>query len=82
LPGKQLISWSGAERWVTTNEDAVKIRAKVAAHAGHATLFSGGDKHWGVFHPLPEALLKYHRRLKQQFDPRGILNRDRMYRGL
>lgn len=82
LPGKQLISWGGAERWVTTSEDAVKIRAKVAAHAGHATLFRGGDKQRGVFHPLPEVLMKYHRRLKQQFDPRGILNRDRMYRGL
>jgi glycolate oxidase FAD binding subunit len=82
LPGKQLISWSGAERWLATYEDAVKIRARVAAHAGHATLFRGTDKHRGVFHPLPEALMKYHRRLKQQFDPRGILNRSRMYPGL
>jgi glycolate oxidase FAD binding subunit len=82
LPGKQLISWSGAERWFKTDEDAVKIRAKVAPHGGHATLFAAGDKHRGVFHPLPEALMKYHRRLKQQFDPRGILNRHRMYSGL
>ncbi|MBE7526286.1 MAG: hypothetical protein HS120_01065 [Burkholderiales bacterium] len=31
------------------------------------------------FHPLSPALLKIHQRLKQQFDPAGILNPQRMY---
>lgn len=78
LPGKQLIAWSGAERWLKSDAAAAEIRALAAAHGGHATLYSG-DKACGVFHPLPEALMKYHRRLKQQFDPRGILNPGRMY---
>jgi len=78
LPGKQFISWGGAERWLKATAPAMEIRALVAAHGSHATQFSG-DKNSRVFHPLPVALMKYHQRLKQQFDPRGILNRGRMY---
>jgi glycolate oxidase FAD binding subunit len=78
LPGKQLITWGGAERWLKSDAAAAEIRARVAAHGGHATQYAG-DKAGGVFHPLPEALMKYQQRLKQQFDPRGILNPGRMY---
>jgi glycolate oxidase FAD binding subunit len=46
---------------------------------GHATLFRGGDKSAGVFHPLAPAIMKIHRRLKAAFDPAGILNPGRMY---
>ncbi len=81
LPGKQFINWGGAERWLKSDAPATEIRARAAAHVGHATLYSG-DKTAGVFQPLPDALMKYHRRLKQQFDPRGILNAGRMYPGL
>ena len=80
LPGKQLIHWGGAERWLKTDAPAAQIRARAAALGGHATLFAGSDKSAGVFHPLPAALMKYHARLKQQFDPRGIFNRGRLYR--
>ncbi len=80
LSGKQLIHWGGAERWLKSDTPANEIRAAVIAHGGHATLFRGGDKNAGVFQPLPATMMKYHQRLKQQFDPRGILNRGRMYR--
>lgn len=33
----------------------------------------------GVFTPLPPAMLAVHRALKLRFDPRGILNRGRLY---
>ncbi|NWG38575.1 MAG: glycolate oxidase subunit GlcE [Hydrogenophilaceae bacterium] len=79
LAGKQIITWGGAERWLKTDADAAEIRAWAAAHGGHATLFMGGHKAAGAFHPLPRALMKYHLRLKGQFDPRGMLNRGRMY---
>jgi glycolate oxidase FAD binding subunit len=78
LPGKQFIDWGGAVRWLKSPMPAAEIRARATQLGGHATLYSG-DKSAGVFHPLPEALLKYQRRLKQQFDPRGILNPGRMY---
>lgn len=78
LSGKQFINWGGAERWLKSNAPATEVRARVAAHFGHATLYSG-DKSAGVFHPLPAAVMKYQQRLKQQFDPRGILNPGRMY---
>jgi glycolate oxidase FAD binding subunit len=79
ITGKQLITWGGAERWFKTDAEAVDIRARVTAHGGHATLFSRGGKTTGVFQPLPLPLMKYHHRLKNQFDPRGVLNRGRMY---
>lgn len=79
LPGRQALTWGGAQRWLKSDAAANVIRAVVAAAGGHATLYRGGDKSAGVFHPLPEVLMKYHRRLKTQFDPAGILNPGRLY---
>ena len=55
------------------------MREAAASAGGHATLFSGGDKRVGVFHPLAPPLMKLHRRLKAAFDPAGILNPGRLY---
>ncbi|MCC6160973.1 MAG: glycolate oxidase subunit GlcE [Nitrosomonas sp.] len=81
LPGKQLIEWGGALRWLVTDEnaDAAVMRKYAADAGGHATLFHGNKTAIPVFHPLSPALLKIHQRLKQQFDPAGILNPQRMY---
>ena len=82
LSGKQLIEWGGAQRWLRTDAPAERIRGVVAAAGGHATLLRGGDRTGEVFHPLPEALMGLHRNLKAAFDPEGILNPGRIYRGL
>jgi len=79
LPGAQLIEWNGALRWLATDATANAVRAAAESGGGHATLFRGGDKSAGVFHPLAPAILKIHRRLKSAFDPAGILNPGRMY---
>lgn len=79
LAHPQLIEWGGGLRWVAGTLDAQQIRATVEGLGGHATLFRGGDKSAGVFHPLKPAILKIHRRLKQSFDPAGVLNPGRMY---
>jgi glycolate oxidase FAD binding subunit len=80
LRGEQLIEWGGAQRWLKVDDaDSDSIRRTVAASGGHATLFRGGDKRVGVFHPLAPAVTKIHQRLKQSFDPAGIFNPGRMY---
>jgi glycolate oxidase FAD binding subunit len=79
LPGQQLIEWGGALRWLKSSGDVKTIRDAAARSGGHATLFRGGDKTPGVFHPLPPALMKLHRNLKHAFDPAGILNPGRLY---
>ena len=79
---RHLIEWSGGLRWMRTTADAATMRAVAARAGGHATLFRGGDRSEGVFHPLPDTMLRLHRKLKKQFDPAGILNRGRMYPGI
>ncbi|MEF2269681.1 glycolate oxidase subunit GlcE [Janthinobacterium sp. LS2A] len=84
LKGRQLFEWGGAQRWLKLDGDAdaassVHIRQAVAAAGGHATLFRGGDKTVGVFHPLAPAVATIHQRLRQAFDPAGIFNPHRMY---
>ena len=78
LEGDCLIDWGGAQRWVKTGLPAAALRQSAADGGGHATLFRNGDGN-EVFHPLPAPLLALHRRLKQSFDPAGILNPGRMY---
>ncbi len=75
----QLVEWGGGLRWVSGDLDPMNIRSTAERLGGHATLFRGGDKAIGVFQPLPAALMKIHRRLKDAFDPAGILNPGRMY---
>jgi glycolate oxidase FAD binding subunit len=75
----QLVDWGGGVRWIRGTLDAASIREIAQRAGGHATLFRGGDKSVGVFHPLAPALMKIHRRLKAAFDPAGILNPGRMY---
>ena len=79
LPGDILTEWGGAQRWLKTTADATTIRAAAEAAGGHATLFRGGDKSVGVFHPLKAPVAGIHRRLKASFDPAGIFNPHRMY---
>ena len=79
LPGRQLIEWGGALRWLRTSADAKTVREAAARAGGHATLFRGGDRSQGVFQPLPPVLMKLHRNLKRAFDPSGVLNPGRLY---
>jgi len=79
IPGDQLVEWGGSLRWLATGADARVIRDLAAKAGGHATLFRGGDKAVGVFHPLAPAIARIHANLKREFDPQGILNRGRMY---
>ena len=79
LPGPQAIEWNGALRWVRTGADASLVRDVARKAGGHATCFHGTSDLAAVFQPLPEPLVRLHRRLKDTFDPARILNRGRMY---
>jgi glycolate oxidase FAD binding subunit len=82
LAGETLMDWGGALRWLKSEAPGEEIRAAAAKVGGHATLFRNGDRRAEVYHPLPRPLLELHQRLKASFDPKGILNRGRMYADL
>ncbi len=75
-----LLDWGGAQRWLVSARDARAIRKDASAAGGHAVLFRGGDRSGEVFHPLAPTLETIHRRLKEAFDPKGILNPGRLYK--
>ncbi|MEC5406815.1 glycolate oxidase subunit GlcE [Paraburkholderia sp. MPAMCS5] len=81
LPGDTLLDWAGAQRWLKSDAPAATIRQIAHAAGGHATCFTPhGDAE--PFTPLPPALLRFHRQLKQQLDPRGLFNPGRLYADL
>lgn len=82
LDGDTLHDWGGAQRWVITDETAEVIRSLCDNHNGHATLFRNNPGSTPVFHPLANGLEAIHKNLKMAFDPAGILNPGRMYKGL
>lgn len=82
--------WAGGLLWVgmPPREDAgaTIVRQSVAtAGGGHATLFRAGDavrNSVPVFQPQPQPLADLGRRIKESFDPSGILNPGRMWAGV
>jgi glycolate oxidase FAD binding subunit len=82
FPGRQLIEWGGALRWFKTDADPVRVREAAVTLGGTATLFRSRARGAGAFHPLPAPLLELHRRIKREFDPRGIFNPGRLVAGL
>jgi glycolate oxidase FAD binding subunit len=79
VPGRQMMEWSGALRWLASDAPAASIRKAAAELGGQAMLFRSPDPVIEPFHPLAEPLLVVHRRLKQSFDPHHIFNPGRMY---
>ncbi len=81
LTGAWLTEWGGAQRWLRSDEDGARICQIVAKAGGHAQLFRAGSAATEAVGPPPlsEPMLAIHRRLKQAFDPAGILNPGRLF---
>ncbi len=86
---RALYDWGGGLVWIAGGDGpdvgAEAIRAAVAAVGGHATLVRAPDDVRNaveVFQPLPAPLMDLTRKLKETFDPAGILNPGRIYAGV
>lgn len=79
---KELIEWGGQQRWLADDISASEIRQYAESMGGHATLFHAESLRDEPFHPLPDALLKLHQRLKAALDPEYIFNPGIMYKKL
>jgi glycolate oxidase FAD binding subunit len=84
-----LYDWGGGLVWIAggpgRDAGAAVIRAAVKAAGGHATLIRAPDDvrlAVEVFEPPAPALMMLTRKLKESFDPTGILNPGRMYAGV
>jgi glycolate oxidase FAD binding subunit len=89
-PATQLFyDWAGGLMWVappaTQDCNAGEIRHAVAAVGGHATLVrapAAVRASVDPFHPEDGALAALTRRVKENFDPKGVLNPGRMWAGV
>jgi glycolate oxidase FAD binding subunit len=87
LDCRVLYDWGGGLVWIACNPPgtgAEIIRRAVTSAGGHATLFRAQDAvrlATPVFEPPTEAVTALSRKLKEAFDPVGILNPGRLYPG-
>jgi glycolate oxidase FAD binding subunit len=87
--GDYFFDWAGGLLWVAlpASDDAgsAAIRPVVAKSGGHATLVRAPAAiraAVAVFEPQNESLAALTRRVKDSFDPKGILNPGRMWAGV
>jgi glycolate oxidase FAD binding subunit len=85
IGGRAFLDWGGGLVWlaIQPRNDAAhqKIRESLEGCGGHATLIRASDEvrtRVPVFHPQAQALAGLSARVKDSFDPKGILNPDRM----
>jgi glycolate oxidase FAD binding subunit len=84
-----LYDWAGGLLWValapSDDAGASLLRRAVAAQGGHATLVRASASIRAaveVFAPQEAALAALTRRVKESFDPKGVLNPGRMWAGV
>jgi glycolate oxidase FAD binding subunit len=86
--GEALYDWGGGLIWLALAVGADhdrRVREAIGASGGHATLVRAPDTVRAaaeVFQPQSAALAALTRRVKEAFDPHGILNPGRMYPGV
>ncbi len=89
-PSAQMFyDWAGGLIWVATlpggDGGAAAVRRAVAAVGGHATLVRAPASVRAavdVFEPQPGPVAALTKRVKESFDPKGVLNTGRMWAGV
>jgi glycolate oxidase FAD binding subunit len=83
---RAFMDWAGGLIWgdmpVSDHGSAQLVRGAIAGCGGHATLVRAPQTLRAaipVFEPQPQALAALSARLKDSFDPQGVLNPGRMY---
>jgi glycolate oxidase FAD binding subunit len=86
--GEVIYDWGGGLIWAALppkpDAQAALVRQRVEAAGGHATLLRAATdvrRNIDVFHPQAPGLAALAERVRQSFDPKGILNRGRMIKG-
>jgi glycolate oxidase FAD binding subunit len=86
--GDVIYDWGGGLIWAAlppkADAQAALVRGRVNAAGGHAMLLRASEeirRMVDVFHPQAEGLAALGERVRQSFDPKGVLNRGRMIRG-
>jgi glycolate oxidase FAD binding subunit len=86
--GDVIYDWGGGLIWAALppkpDGQAELVRGRVSAAGGHAALLRASEevrRHVDVFHPQTEGLAALSERVRQSFDPKGVLNRGRLIRG-
>jgi glycolate oxidase FAD binding subunit len=74
LPGAALYDWAGGLVWLLAEVEAGRLRSTVRDMGGHALCLRGAES----FEPLTGPLEALQGRVKQAFDPLGVLNPGRM----
>jgi glycolate oxidase FAD binding subunit len=84
-----LYDWGGALLWIlpasSRDGDATLVRSAVAVAGGHATLIRAPAALRAtvdVFQPQEAGLAALTKRVKDSFDPKGVLNPGRMWAGV
>lgn len=78
-PEDTVIDWAGAQRFWRVAGDATVVYELAARLRGQAMRLFGGDRSVGPWAIPPPATMALMTRVKAALDPRGILNRGRLY---
>ncbi|ESS73181.1 glycolate oxidase subunit GlcE [Methyloglobulus morosus KoM1] len=75
IPGRWLLDWGGAQRWLKSTATAEQIHKQTQAQGGYAICFRGAEKtDWLRLEPN---LLALHKKIRLAFDPYQLLNSHR-----
>ena len=74
-----LIDWGGAQRWLRGHYELETLQRDVAGAGGSVTLVRGGNPGEELRARPNHDMVRLQQRLKNTFDPKGILNPGRLY---